>query len=147
MNDAVRTAPRGSIDWPTYATREMSRARFLSVPCRYPDLRDDRSLKAAIRYTLEKQLVGLNGQRSAGVFIVRLIELCQALLDRLMTVPARQPGSLELDAWLRGPLKTKPFREGLQAIEWTVDDRARRVERSARLGLGHAYGNVLRGMG
>lgn len=123
MTAAVRSAPRGSVDWPSYATREINRARFLSVPCRYPDLRDDTSLKAAIRYALEKQLIGLSSQRSAGVFILKLIELCQALLVRVVAVPARQPGPLELDAWLRGPLRTRQLRDGLQAIEWTVEDR------------------------
>lgn len=123
MTAAVRSAPRGSVDWPSYAVQQMSRARFLSVPCRYPDLRDDTSLKAAIRFTLEKQLVGLVGQRAAGVFMLKLIELCQALLTRVGSVPARQPGPVELDAWLRGPLRTSQFRDGLQAIEWTVEDR------------------------
>jgi hypothetical protein len=123
MAAATRSAPRGSVNWREYATREMSHARFLSVPCRYPDLRDDTSLKAAIRYTLEKQLVGLSGQRWAGPFVVNLIELCQSLLLRVASVSPRQPAPMELEAWLRGPLKTSQFRDGLQAIEWTVDDR------------------------
>jgi hypothetical protein len=123
MTESIRTAPRGSVDWPSYVTQQMSRAQFLSVPCRFPDLRDDRALKAAIRFTLQKQLVGLAGQRLAGTFVLRLIELCQSLIDRVRDVAPREPGPLELDGWLRGPLKTTQFRDGLQAIEWTVDDR------------------------
>ncbi|MDP9236235.1 MAG: hypothetical protein M3P30_02365 [Chloroflexota bacterium] len=121
--DELRTAPRGSVNWTAYATRYISRAQFLNVPCRFPDLRDDRALKAAIRFTLQKQLQGLDGQRAAGVFVVRLLELCQSLLERVRDTPPRQPGPRELDAWFRGPLRTDTFRDGLQAIEWTVDDR------------------------
>ena len=123
MTDTIRTAPRGSVDWSSYVQRHMSRAQFLSVPCRFPDLRDDGALKAAIRFTLQRQLLSLSGQRSAGAYVLRLIELCQNLLDRVGSVAPRQPGPLELDAWLRGPLRTTQFREGLQAIEWAVDDR------------------------
>jgi hypothetical protein len=121
--DEIRTAPRGSVNWTAYATRHISRAQFLSVPCRFPDLRDDRDLKAAIRFTLQKQLQGLDGQRTAGAFVVGLLELCQRLLERVRDTPPRQPGPRQLDAWLRGPLRTNAFRDGLQAIEWTVDDR------------------------
>src|SRR4051812_45529008 len=44
----VRSAPKGNIDWTQYATRQMPRGDFLSVPCAFPDLRDDRHLKGAI---------------------------------------------------------------------------------------------------
>ncbi len=37
--------------------------------------------------------------------------------------PPRPPTPGNLDAWLRGPLRTEVFRDGLQAIEWTVDER------------------------
>jgi hypothetical protein len=66
MKDEIRTAPRGKIDWPSYARREIARSRFLNVPCRFPNLQDDRELKAAIRFTLEKQLGSLLTQRTAG---------------------------------------------------------------------------------
>lgn len=121
--EEVRSAPRGSVDWSAYATRYISRAQFLSVPCRFPDLRDDRDLKAAINFTLQKQLQGLDGQRTAGIFVLGLIEICQRLLERVRDTAPRQPGPRELDLWLRGSLRTDAFRNGLQAIQWTVDDR------------------------
>ncbi len=121
--DEVRAAPRGSVHWATYATKYVSSAQFLRVPCRFPDLRDDTDLKAAIRFTLEKQLQGLDTQRTAGVFVLRLIEICAGLLERVRDAPPRPPGARQLDAWLRGSLRTDAFRDGLQAIEWTVDER------------------------
>ncbi len=51
-----RRAPRGRVDWSEYARRQIGRSRFLNVPCRFPDLRDDRALKAAIRSPLRSKL-------------------------------------------------------------------------------------------
>ena len=61
--EADLNAPRGQVKWIEYATTKLPRADFLSVPCRFPDLRDDRELKAAIHFTLRKQLAGLQSQR------------------------------------------------------------------------------------
>ena len=123
MKNEVRSAPRGRIDWPSYARREISRSRLLSVPCRFPNLQDDQELKAAIRFTLEKQLGSLLTQRTAGLFVFRLIELCQELLESVRDVASREPTPATVFAWLRGRLTTDAFRDGIQAIEWTVQDR------------------------
>jgi len=123
MTEESRTAPKGSVDWRAYATRHLSRAQFLSVPCRFPDLRADSDLRSAIRFALNKQLQSLSTQRSAGLFVLRLIDLCQTLADRVQDVPPRQPGPRQFDQWLRGPLRTPEFRVGLEAVQWTVEDR------------------------
>lgn len=115
-------APRGSVRWTEYATERLPSARFLNVPCRFPDLRDDRELKAAIHFTLRRQLIGLQGQRHAGVVVLRLIDLCLRLLEQVRQVAPKEPEPLRFQAWLRGPLKTEVFRDGLQAIEWTVEE-------------------------
>lgn len=47
-------APKGQVDWSAYATKQLPSMRFLSVPCRFPDLRDDWDLKAAIHTTRQK---------------------------------------------------------------------------------------------
>jgi hypothetical protein len=57
FSEADCPAPRGSIRWSEYATERLPFARFLSVPCRFPDLRDDQELKAAIHFTLRRQLL------------------------------------------------------------------------------------------
>ncbi len=119
----TRSAPRGSVDWTAYATASVARAQFARVPCRFPDLRDDRELKGAIRFALQKQLQALEGQRSAGAFVLALITLCGELLDKVRDVAPRLPAPREFDAWMRGSLRAESFRDGLQAIEWTVDER------------------------
>lgn len=116
-------APRGTVNWQRYATEKMPRAQFLQVPCQFPDLRDDQELKAAIHFTLRKQLASLNTQRQAGALVLHLIELCLSLLEKVRAVPAKQPSPRTLVMWSTRSLPTAVFREGLQAIEWTVDDR------------------------
>ena len=61
---------------------------FLSVPCTYPDLRDDRLLKGAIRFAVEKQLRSLDTQCEQGTFVYRLIAFAELLLLRVRDVSA-----------------------------------------------------------
>ncbi len=117
------SAPRGQVNWSQYATVMLPQADFLSVPCWFPDLRDDRELKGAIHFTLRKQLSSLQSQRTAGVVVLQLLRLCQQLLVKVSDTPAVQPTPKRLSSWLQGSLDTTVFREGIQAVEWTIDDR------------------------
>src|SRR5713101_1323384 len=86
-----RSSPRGTIDWTRYLHRQISRARFLDVPCRFPELQKDRNLRAAIRFALEKQLHSLESQPVAGSFVRELIEMCRSLIDQVRDVSPREP--------------------------------------------------------
>lgn len=118
-----RPAPKGTVLWQQYATRSFPRAQLLAVPCRYSDLREDRLLKGAIRYTLEWQIRSLETQREHGGFVHRLISLAESLVSKVRSFPARRPHPLELDAWMRRPFRPDPLIKGLQAVEWTVEER------------------------
>ena len=119
----VRAAPKGDIDWTQYATRQLPQGSFLSVPCTFPDLRDDRQLKGAIRFAVEKHLRSLESQQEQGAFVHRLIALAESLLRKVNTVPSRRPGPRDVAMWLRLPMRTDIFLAGIQAIGWTVEDR------------------------
>jgi hypothetical protein len=119
----LRSAPKGTVDWTSYATHQLPRGGFLRVPCTFPDLRDDRQIKGAIRFAVEKQIRSLQTQHERGTFIHRLIALAETLWQRVRTVPTRRPGVHEVETWLRRPLRSVPLAEGLQAIDWTVEDR------------------------
>jgi hypothetical protein len=119
----TRSAPKGRIEWAEYATRQMPRGDFLSVPCTFPDLRDDRHLKGAIRFAVERQLRSLETQCEQGAFVHRLIAFAESLLLRVRGISSRRPAMGELQTWLRRPLRTDVFVEGLQAIDWTVEER------------------------
>jgi hypothetical protein len=118
-----RSAPRGSVRWDEYATRQLPRAAFLGVPCTFPDLRDDRQLKGAIRLTLERQLRSLETQREQGAFVHRLILLGEELLAKVRMVPSYAPSTPVMENWLHRPLHGDIWLDGLQAIEWTLEER------------------------
>ena len=118
-----RLAPRGTVRWNQYATQYLATGQFLSVPCTFPDLRDDRLLVGAIRYSLEKQRSALESQREHGGFVHQLIAFCNDLLRRVQNSPALLPSANTLASWLQRPMRTQHFLEGLQAIEWTIEDR------------------------
>ena len=96
---------------------------FLSIPCTFPDLREDRLLKGAVRHTVERQLRALETQKEHGAFVHRLIEFGQLLLRRVQNVAVYVPSSTMLSGWLQRPMRSEPFLNGLQAIEWTIDER------------------------
>ncbi len=118
-----RSAPRGTVRWAEYATRSLAVARYTSVPCTFPDLRDDRFLKGAIRFCVEKQIRALETQKEHGAFVHRLIELGQQLLRRVQMVAVYVPSATMMGSWLQRPMRAEHFVDGLQAIEWTVDER------------------------
>lgn len=118
-----RSAPRGSIDWGLYATTRLPRAHVLSIPCCFPDLRDDRQLKGAVRYTVEKQLRSLETQVEHGAFVHRLLAFGRHIQSRVHSVPVHIPTRGTLDAWLRRPLRAQQFLDGVQGIQWTAEDR------------------------
>jgi len=119
----IRSAPRGTVRWNQYGSQYLATGQFLSVPCTFPDLRDDRLLVGAIRYSLEKQRSALESQREHGGFVHQLIAFCNELLRRVQNSPPRLPSANALASWLQTPLRTQHFLEGLQAIEWTIEDR------------------------
>lgn len=119
-----RDSPRGRVHWEQYVRRQLPMGRFLSIPCSYPDLQQDRKLKGAIRYTLDKQIKSLQTQTQHGSFVHRLIELAQDLTRQVQDAPLYIPRSLDLRSWVQRPLRSDHFLDGLQAIEWTMDDRS-----------------------
>lgn len=118
-----RSTPRGQIRWEEYASRSIATGRFLSVPCTFPDLRQDRHLLGTVRYCLQTIIESLQSQVEHGAFVHRLIELAQQLLFLVRDVPAFVPPPTEMEAWLRKPLKTEFYVEGLQALQWTIEKR------------------------
>ncbi|HEY0761181.1 MAG TPA: hypothetical protein VGD61_02330 [Pyrinomonadaceae bacterium] len=116
-------APRGQIKWDDYARNRLPQMKALDVPCRVPDLEDHRELKAAIHFTLRKQLNSLLTQLSSGIVVSSLIDLCHSLIARVKSVYPKIPTTRQLQSWSRTRLNREIFRNGLDAIEWTLEDR------------------------
>ena len=96
LTTETRRAPRGTVHWAEYATRSMPTASFLSIPCTFPDLLDNRLLKGAVRHVVECQLRALETQKEHGSFVHRLIEFGQHLLRRVQSVPVYIPSCYDI---------------------------------------------------
>jgi len=123
LTSEMRRAPRGTVNWAKYATRSMPTASLLSIPCTFPDLLDNRLLKGAVRHAVERQLRALETQKEHGAFVHRLIEFGQRLLHRIQSVPVYIPSSITFGNWMQRPFRTERFVNGLQALEWTIEER------------------------
>lgn len=115
-------APRGRVLWARYAQREIAHGRYDRVPCVFIDLRHDRSLLGAIHWTLRKQLSSLEGEQRSAPVVHRILEWCKRLLSSASSVEPRRPTLLQLEALLRTPMVGTNFKEGIEAIAWTVEE-------------------------
>ena len=117
------STPKGLIDWGCYATQKLAFAKHLSVPCSFPDLRDDENLRSAIHFVLREHHSSLTSRRSDGVVVLKLLALCEELLNRVSGTPPIRPRASQVERWKQQPLSSQSFTEGLQAIEWTMEER------------------------
>lgn len=124
ITEADRRRPRGHIQWDTYIGSRVAHGQFLDVPCRYPELHDDEYLRGLIKSTLQKQRRFLEAERGAGPMVIRLIEKCQRLWRQVRDAPTVAATAASMDR-IRNeqPLQRDAFERGLDAIEWTVDER------------------------
>jgi hypothetical protein len=122
MVDEVRSAPCGTVNWAAYATKKVPAMKFLSVPCRHPDLRANRELRAAVHFTLRRQLASLESQRHAGGAVLVLLQICLDLLRAVEEVPPVAPTKRQIESWFRTPLASTALFDGLNAITWTTDE-------------------------
>lgn len=118
-----RTSPRGSVNWALYATRSIVHGRLASLPCQYPDLRDDRAFQAAIKFVVQKQRAMLEGKVHQGQVVTNLLQLAQSILDRLAGVMPQRPTRRLIDTWLRRPLAAEQIEAAIRGMEWTMEDR------------------------
>jgi len=116
-------APRGQVDWEAYARARLASGQALSVPCRFPDLRDDELLRSAIHWVVRRHRDALLGQTTAGVVVRKLLEICEHLITRLAGSLPRMPDPRVRRLWAGRVSSHDVFREGIQAIDWTIDER------------------------
>jgi len=115
--------PKGAVDWDSYIIRKIPHAKHLSVPCTFPDLRDDFDLRAAIHFVLKEHSSSLLAQRTAGVVVLKLLALCNELIARVNSNTPRRPNVRQIKTWQSRALLPKDVKDGLQAIEWTIEER------------------------
>ena len=116
-------APRGAVDWTSYATQRFAVGRALDVPCTFPDLRDDEQLRSAIHWVVLRHREALLGAPAGGLVVRKLLIVVEGLLARLANTPPKQPPAGARAAWKLPGFSPTVIREGLDAIDWTVDER------------------------
>ncbi|MFO0757877.1 MAG: hypothetical protein U0359_15380 [Byssovorax sp.] len=116
--------PRGHIDWTRYATGQLARGRWDTLPCRYPDLALDPMLRSYVRWTLDRihrDLVSVGGRDPIAL---ALATLASRLLEQLFDVPARPPTHDGLRRMTGGgKLVEQALRRGVEALGWILDER------------------------
>lgn len=123
LTEDTQSAPKGTILWQPYICRQLARGNLHHVPCRFPDLRDDRVLKGMIRWTLETQARSLSSQLEHGAFIHQLLERVHALLLHVRDAAPVRPTEVQMQTIARLPLRSEALHQGLEAIEWTAEER------------------------
>lgn len=123
ISEGDRPAPQGAVLWDQYATRRIAHGQALRVPCRYPELRDDEELRSAIHWVVRHHRDALLGQTAAGIVVHQLLGVCDSMLAKLRGSAPRIPMGNMRSNIQRQAIASRVFREGLQAIDWTVDDR------------------------
>lgn len=123
LTQETLSTPKGTIRWNDYASQSIASARPDRVPCCFPDLTDDYKLKSFIHYVLLIHRGALQSQRSASSVIVGLLDLCNSLIAQVSSVTPIMPSNSFLQNNMRSHVTSKVFRDGLESIDWTINER------------------------
>lgn len=119
----ILSSPRGKINWNEYSQKNISRMKFLDIPCSYSELACDADLQSAIHYVLIKHLRSLETQKTSGMVVIKLIEICQLLISKVRNVAPGIPSEREIHKWLSIPMRNNILYNGVEAIRWTIDEK------------------------
>lgn len=117
------STPKGRIDWQNYAVKQVSRLSLLSIPCEFPALQDHSEVLSAVNFILRKLLAELKSQSTNGSHVNTLIQLATNLLAKVSKHPPKQPSMKTLNSWLFSSMKNSAMLEGLEAMEWSIENR------------------------
>jgi len=124
QNEAVLGQPRGRILWDRYRAESLSRGHWDRIPCRFPDLAADPSLRRHIRWAtdrIHRDLLLVGGRDPIAL---RMASLAAHLLEQLADVTAQKPRRDELQRRLgHGRALSDALQRGIEALGWIVDER------------------------
>lgn len=123
-HEAVRTQPRGQIQWQRYVTQQLPAGKWHQLPCRTSELEYDTRLRQVIRWTLEHLRGDLARTGAHDTLSLWLIERITRLIEHVADVIPRRPTHSEVDGGTGGnAFVSAAVKEGLRAIGWVVDER------------------------
>ncbi len=124
LQEEVRQTPRGQILWQRYITSEARRGAFHRLPCRFPELGHDLTLRGYLRWGVEAVQRSLNPVAGTDALARRLVHQAEELLDALQDTPSRLPDRRSLQMLVSGTgLPTAVLTRGIEALGWIVDER------------------------
>ena len=118
------STPKGRIAWSEYITKQLPKMKILDIPCDVSVIQDNRELMAYIRYTLNKIQENLLNVKSASPIVSLLLSRIDRLIRFVREFLPERPPVGKLNPILFGKnMPSERFLNGLQAIEWTNEDR------------------------
>ena len=124
VREEVLQQPRGQILWDRYATEQMARGTPHLLPCRFPHLGPDTTLRSWIRWGLEHLRRSMVPSRGVDVLASRLIDQIDSLLISLVDVFSQVPSRHELQQLSRRlRLSSDAIVRATDALGWLVDER------------------------
>lgn len=117
------SAPKGQVNWSKYITQRVSKGNFLSIPCKFPELGENKDLLSVIHHILKIQKASLESQREIGIYVLRMIEYCDSLINVVSHVPPMKPSKNFLKNFNASLFNSEALSKGLEAIEWTIDEK------------------------
>lgn len=122
--EAVLLQPRGGVVWKSYIGTSFARGAWHHVPCRFPDLSTDPTLRRHVKWALQRIHRDLLRAGGTDVVALSLAALAVRLMDSLADVAAVMPRKEELDRRMMGNrVLGNALLRGIEAIAWIVDER------------------------
>lgn len=122
--ERVPASPRGQLLWGTYLTRYAAQGAFHRLPCRYPDLGPNETLRSYLRWGIETLRSELAPHATDDGIARGLWDLAESLLVSLRDTPARRPDRRALEGLARSEgLPSQVLANGLTALGWIADGR------------------------
>jgi len=122
--EEVLLQPRGDIVWGKYVRASLARGAWHHVPCRFPDLTADPTLRRHIRWALERIHRSLLAVGVSDLVALSLAAIAVRLIESLGDVVPLMPRKEELDRRVMGyRMLGETLRRGIEAISWIVDER------------------------
>lgn len=116
-------SPKGTVNWVSYATRGMSKAKYFDFDCRYPTLVSNQQLRGIVHFALLKQIQSLRSQFGQGLHVKALISICTELIAKVSDAPPLRIQNYLLEKLLVSSFNNEDFKKGIQAIDWTINNR------------------------
>lgn len=122
--EEVLLQPRGSVIWRDYVSGSLARGAWHHLPCRFPDLTTDPTLRRHVRWALERVHRDLLSVGGTDIVALSLAALAVRLMDQLADVAPMMPRKQELDRRMMGNrVLGDALLRGIEAIAWVVDER------------------------